>query len=487
MSDRILDMRAQLQGARQVERELQGLEAQTRKVEAAAGAHSGVEKSLTSTLEAKNEAITQSVKGAEKLFSVTDAVAGVVGKAVGVIGLLNLALDVGVAIYEAAAGAQVGLGDAIEATADKAARARGEVQGLIDASARLAAGAGLIEANLNAEERREARSRELDRVEIKARLIELLREEETVERRVATARVAGGVSALEGELARLDAERERLAFQLEGLDLEDQAVQKAARRREGRDSALPPGPAAGRPARPRGSSNPGLIGTSTAEGDQFETELGPERVGEALAFADGLARVAEELNRVAEAEAEVAAAQKAGTAIAVSYAEASARAGAAAALSAALRGESVVEAVNAVLEGVAVEATVQAAFEVAKGLAASANPLTAATAAGHFAAAKAFGITAAIAGAGALASGGFGAGSAPSSPAEVQAPGAPRGDAAFGRDRDEPSSSTIIIPMDLRSRPLATNNQLARELVRNLNDYGGMPGRSKVNLRRVGG
>jgi hypothetical protein len=370
-----------------------------------------------------------------------------------------------------------------------------ELKGVQEAAGKLAAGGGLIEANLTATERREAQQRELDRLSIKEQLVRVLDQESAAELRVARARAAGGVSASEGELEALSAERERLAFNLERLDLLDKQAQAAARGREGADTRGPGGGGGGG-GRALGLADVNRIADPFDLGAILGGEAGGVDLGggdiagalamvddlmvsgeaDAIAFAEGMAKVVGQLQAIEEQEKAVGDARKAGRTIALSYAEAAGKAGAAAALSAALRGESVAEAVNAVLQGVAVEATVEAAFETAKGVAAAANPLTAATAAGHFAAAKLFAATAALAGVGAVATGGFGSGGdggGASSPAQVSAP---RGADAFGRDRGEGGTVHNHYHMDLRTRPMATNNELARELRRVDNDYGRVPG-----------
>jgi hypothetical protein len=63
-------------------------------------------------------------------------------------------------------------------------------------------------------------------------------------------------------------------------------------------------------------------------------------------------------------------------------------------------GRAFLKAAGAALRGIALESTARAAYETAMGIGALANPLTAATAAGHFASAKAFAVAAAIAGVG---------------------------------------------------------------------------------------
>lgn len=503
MTDRILDMQAKLSGASQAERELTALERSAKKVEQAAGGAATSEKSLAAALAARSESASKALESTEKTFSVTDRLSSIVGKVTGVIGLATIAVTAATGAWnyftdaEAKAERQTALMNAaLDGQISRLKRTQAELKGVQEAAAGLAGRAGLLEANLTATERREAQGRELDRVAIKEKLVEVLRKESEAELAVARARAAGGVSMRQGELDELSAERERLAVQLETLDLKDKALEATARRREGLDTQAPKAPGGGGGG---GGVNAAfdraLVSSLPGAGLQdVAGSAAPDQVDSGNPYSwteraiDGLTRLGEVARETFEREKALFEARREGTKIALGYAEASAKAGAAQALSAVLRGESVTAAVNAVLQGVAVEATVEAAFETAKGIAASANPLTAPAAAAHFAAAKAFAATAALAGLGAAATGGFGGGGGGggSSPAQVEAP---RGPGAFGRERDEEAGGglTIINNMDLRTRPLTTNRELQREWARNMNDYARLPGRQRVARGLLGG
>jgi len=510
MSDRILDMQARLAGARQVERELQGLESQTKKVESAAASAAGGEKGLADALRERSEAAGKALESTEKTFAVTDRLQSIVGKVTGVLGLATLAIGAVTAAYQALTPEVDLLSTSLDEQVRRAKAAEAALKSLatVQGSGRFVRPDDLVAEVKATRDLSEAQAERLllaqQQLEAQDALEEAGRRLAAVNTDIATseddkARALQGFLARTGELnSRIVAFRDA---QVEAANREADAETRLLRLRQEahRDAAAglatvpfepTAGVAAAGPAGPRGGRaqqaprDPGLsfpqlnsefiAGLKLPGGeDPFG---GPERISEAQDLADGIANVVGQLEQLQSAELAVAEARKQGTAVALGYAEAAAKAGAAAALSAALRGESVAEAVNAVLQGVAVEATVEAAFEVAKGLAALANPLTAPTAAGHFAAAKAFGVTAAIAGVGAVATGGFGGGGA-SSPADVSPPGGPRGESAFGRERGGGGDTYIMNNnLDLRTRPLATNRELARELARTQADFARLPG-----------
>lgn len=510
MSDRILDMQARISGARQVERELQGLEAGTKKVESAAASAAGGEKGLADALRERSEAAGKALESTEKTFAATDRLQSIVGKVTGVIGLATLAIGAATAAYQALTPEVDLLSTKLDEQARRAKQAEAALKSLttVQGSTRFVRPDDLVAEVKATKELNEAQAERLllatQQLEAQEALEDAGRRLGEVNANVATSE-DDKARALQGFLARTTELNGRIiAFrdaQVAAADREADAETRLIKLREDAQRAAASGlatvpfePGAGGGAAPPGPR--GARGPQAPRGDglsfpQLNSEFiaglrlpggedpfgGPERISEAQDLADGIANVVGQLEQLQSAELAVAEARKQGTAVALGYAEAAAKAGAAAALSAALRGESVAEAVNAVLQGVAVEATVEAAFEVAKGLAALANPLTAPTAAGHFAAAKAFGVTAAIAGVGAAATGGFGGGGGGGSPADVSPPGGPRGESAFGRDRGAGGDTYIMNNnLDLRTRPLATNRELARELTRVQSDFARLPG-----------
>lgn len=511
MTDRLLEMQAKLEGATQAERQLEGLDRAAKKVEASANGAAGAETGLASAMAKRSEAAAKMIKGSEKAFAATDALASVVGKGTAALGLITLAIAGATAVYRAMV-PEVDLltsslerqerqareaGDAIKALQTTAGSVRfvdpDDVLALAKAQREFteteAAAVDLARRQLDAEEQL---------IEARKRRAELLRSET----KASSVKAAADI-AFQTQIAKLG-EDEKIWRQGLTVALARQAdaearltrVREEARRKAAAPLAtVPTDPGGGGPTKPKGTPKPKPTGPAGSSPQEILQASGdPGGLNLFSAYADGLevvrrgleAASASALDYIAR-QREISDAQEAATAGVLDYADAQGQAAAAAALAAALRGESVAEAVNAVLQGVTVEATVQAAFETAKGLAAAANPLTAATAAGHFAAAKAYAVTAGLAGLGALGSGGFGGGgAAPSSPATVQAPG-PQGPGAFSERRGDGGGQVINVAMDLRSRPLASNRELADELVRVQNDYARQPGRRRLSVQTLGG
>lgn len=100
----------------------------------------------------------------------------------------------------------------------------------------------------------------------------------------------------------------------------------------------------------------------------FDELFGPENVSDALAFADGLSKVAEQLEAIRKAEEEVAKQREQGAAMATAYGEATIQAGLAAAAFAIAEGENAFAALAASMKARAIQATVDAAFYGVRGL-----------------------------------------------------------------------------------------------------------------------
>jgi len=206
-------------------------------------------------------------------------------------------------------------------------------------------------------------------------------------------------------------------------------------------------------------------------------QVGTDRQTPADGILSGISPLILGLRAASKAQEEWNRQTELGTQAALSFAAASTQAALAAVVNAALRGESGIAALNAALQHVTSEAIVLGLMETGKGIAAAAigSPM----AAKHFAAAKVFGITAAVAGAGTLATGGFGSGGGGGGGAGTGTPGR----STLPRDREQDRDQNITLMMDLGSRGWASKRDFERTSARAVRNEGRRPGGVRISAR----